>query len=52
MLTNKDGLIEFDKLSKKFCGCLGFSVDFELTDNSMEYLIEIISDMPYIMDTS
>ena len=34
-----------------FCGgCIGFSVDFELSDNSVEYLIQIISDLPYILD--
>lgn len=46
-------IIEFDNKGKRFCGNrrgFGYSITFELTDNSMEYLFQIISNMPVISD--
>ncbi len=36
-LKEEGNLIEFDNLSRKFCG-VGYSVEFQFSDNSMEYL--------------
>lgn len=41
-------VIEFDNKNKKFCGYFGFSVQFELSNNSIDYLYQIISNMPVI----
>jgi hypothetical protein len=43
--------IHFDNLQKSGSLCyLGYSVIFELSDNSMEYLHKIIAKMPYVED--
>ena len=42
----KKNIIELDNKAKKFCPCIGFSIDFELTDNSMDYLFQIITEKP------
>ena len=43
--------ISFDNKEKNFClDKCGYSISFELSNNSMEYLYQIISNMPVISD--
>lgn len=53
LTKTKGKFIRFDDKDRKFCkgSCnIGFSICFELSDNSMEYLFQIISNMPVIDD--
>lgn len=50
MENDKYKNIELDNQENVVWKCLGYSVLFELSDNSMEYLFTMISNIPYSHD--